>query len=60
VPFVTASEQDGAWQTPALQTSLAQSAPERQPWPAMQPGQLSPQSTADSLPFRTPSEQLGA
>jgi len=66
--FATASLQVGAWQhcskpgaqPPALHTPLWQSAPAPQPWPGAQSGQAPPQSTSTSLPFFTPSVQLGA
>src|SRR5207245_2329504 len=48
-------------QAEPLQTPLVQSAPARHAWPSPQSGQvLPPQSTSLSVPFLTPSPQVGA
>ncbi|HWZ88270.1 MAG TPA: hypothetical protein VNW92_05450 [Polyangiaceae bacterium] len=45
-------------QTPLLHSPLLQSLPLAQFFPSAQPVHPAPQSTADSVPFNTPSEQL--
>ena len=59
LPFFTPSMQVGTWQTPVVQTPLAQSPGIMHAPPSAHPGQVPPQSMPVSLPFFTPSVQLG-
>src|SRR5689334_17689477 len=59
--FFTPSVHDGAAHRPEVQTPLSQSLPTLQIWFSVQRLQSAPpQSTSDSLPFRTVSVQLAA
>jgi hypothetical protein len=61
VPFTVLSEQVAVWHSWLLHTALTQSEAIAQPWPSGQRiGHTWPQSTADSLPFFTPSLHVAA
>lgn len=60
LPFMTPSEHEGTWQTPAVHTPLPQSAGVAHVAPSAHGSQTGPpQSTSVSAPFRSPSLQGG-
>jgi hypothetical protein len=61
VPFLTPSEHVAAAHVPFEQKPVAQSPPDRQPWPVAHVGHVPPpQSVPVSAPFFAPSEHVGA